>query len=150
MLRRMVDVEIGPDGTIYSLGNVNINGGNTIWKYDSKKLSWNKLDFGARRMSVGSNGKPYVVTRSNKIFWPAEFCEETAEAPVAVWKVPVGPEFTPVPKPAAPKPIKKEVTKPKPVSKPKVPTIPKAPRQPQIKVPEPVIPEIAIPEPTIV
>ena len=51
-------------------------------------------------MSVGSDGRPYVVTRINKIVWPAKYCEvEKPEVKAEVKaEIPKAPEVPKVPK----------------------------------------------------
>jgi len=61
------DISVGADGTVYCIGGRAVPGGHGIWKWAGKQ--WEKVKGrGARRIAVGPNGNPWIVTDKNEIF----------------------------------------------------------------------------------
>ena len=50
-------------------------GGFQILKY--VKGSWVKMKGGAKRLIISNSGRPYILTRNNRIYWPDESKGET-------------------------------------------------------------------------
>jgi hypothetical protein len=65
---KATDIGVGPYGVIWIIGNttVNANGDKTVYKKVGSV--WEDAGFSAKRISVGSDGKPWIVRADGTIY----------------------------------------------------------------------------------
>ena len=74
------DISIGPEGTVFILGVKKGKLGQKIFRFDPDTGMWARVNGSATKISVGPNGKPHILTKNNKIFWPKEKCYKPKKA----------------------------------------------------------------------
>lgn len=74
MKGRASKIEIGADGSIFALDDTKDDAGFGIWKLNQQNNKWMKVGSGAKDITVGDDGKPYIISATDKLMWPEDAC----------------------------------------------------------------------------
>jgi len=67
---------------VFALDNIKLEDGYGVWKLNQTNLKWNKVGKGALAITVGADGKPYIINgMKGEIMWPDKPCTSLTTKP---------------------------------------------------------------------